>query len=236
MLLKKYKDGAKVKKYKVESFEEQPKMDVNVTPRKKKNRYGMDINGKVGGKAAKKKQEGWYLGKALGAKSGWWKSKPRKKVTKVEQYKLGQKSKSAEVRKATKAGALREGIITKKKDIPVLAKKKDTPVLAKKKDIPVLAKKIVKAVKTKGGEFPVFKSGTGEAKDFNEAFKVARNEGKKVFDWKGRKYNTKLEQEQPQKSGTPEAKDFNSAFRAARNEGKKVFRWKGKRYTTKLKK
>ena len=33
MLLKKYKTGGKAKKYKVESFKEQPKMDVNVTPR-----------------------------------------------------------------------------------------------------------------------------------------------------------------------------------------------------------
>ena len=33
MLLKKYQTGGKAKKYKVESFKEQPKMDVNVTPR-----------------------------------------------------------------------------------------------------------------------------------------------------------------------------------------------------------
>ncbi len=49
----------------------------------------------------------------------------------------------------------------------------------------------VKSVKTKGGDYPVYKKDSSEASDFRSNFAAARKAGKKEFTWQGRKYNTK---------------------------------------------
>lgn len=43
-----------------------------------------------------------------------------------------------------------------------------------------------------GGKYPVYKKDSAQAADFRKAFASARKEGKSVFTWEGRKYNTKL--------------------------------------------
>lgn len=43
-----------------------------------------------------------------------------------------------------------------------------------------------------GGSYPVYKKDSAQAADFRKAFASARKEGKSVFTWEGRKYNTKL--------------------------------------------
>lgn len=48
-----------------------------------------------------------------------------------------------------------------------------------------------KSVKTKGGDYPVYKKKSEEGKSFREAFATARKAGKGEFTWQGRKYNTK---------------------------------------------
>ena len=56
------------------------------------------------------------------------------------------------------------------------------------------ASKPVKTVKTKGGDYQVYKKDSEEAKSFRDAFAKARKEqgsgGK--FTWQGREYGTKL--------------------------------------------
>jgi hypothetical protein len=49
----------------------------------------------------------------------------------------------------------------------------------------------VKTVSTKGGNYPVYKKGSAEAKSFGAAFNEARDKGLKVFPWQGRSYSTK---------------------------------------------
>ena len=49
----------------------------------------------------------------------------------------------------------------------------------------------IRSVKTKGGDYPVYKKDSAEAGDFRGAFAAARKAGKKEFTWQGRKYNTK---------------------------------------------
>lgn len=49
-----------------------------------------------------------------------------------------------------------------------------------------------KTVKTKGGNYPIYKKTSNEAKEFRSAFAAARKAGKKEFTWQGRKYNTKV--------------------------------------------
>ena len=55
-----------------------------------------------------------------------------------------------------------------------------------------VTKKVPKVVKTKGGEYPVYKKKTKAATGFRAAFAVARKAGKKIFTWQGRKYTTKV--------------------------------------------
>ena len=55
--------------------------------------------------------------------------------------------------------------------------------------------KPVKNVSTKGGNYPVYKKGSAEAKSFGAAFNEARKKGEKVFTWDGRSYSTKMKGE-----------------------------------------
>lgn len=52
--------------------------------------------------------------------------------------------------------------------------------------------KPVRTVKTKGGDYPVYKKSSDKAASFRKAFATARKSGKKTFTWDGRKYNTKV--------------------------------------------
>ena len=53
----------------------------------------------------------------------------------------------------------------------------------------------VKTVSTKGGDYPVYKKGSAEAKSFGAAFNEARKAGLKTFPWGGRSYSTKMKGE-----------------------------------------
>ena len=106
----------------------------------------------------------------------WWhrgKKKGEFPLSKKEQYEIGQKSKSASVRKATKAGAVREGVIPKK------------------------------TVKTKkGGDFPVYAKKSKTAKSFRSTFK-AKCAGKgsgDSFSWQGRSYSCARASDKKKKS------------------------------------
>jgi len=50
----------------------------------------------------------------------------------------------------------------------------------------------VSSVKTKGGDYPVYKKDSGAAQSFRTAFAAARKEGKKTFTWNGRSYTTEV--------------------------------------------
>ena len=48
------------------------------------------------------------------------------------------------------------------------------------------------SVKTKGGDFPVYRKETPSAQSFKEAFRQARRDKKATFTWQGRKYSSDL--------------------------------------------
>jgi len=50
--------------------------------------------------------------------------------------------------------------------------------------------KPVKTVKTKGGDYKVYRKGSDKAKSFRSAYAAAKKAGKKTFTWDGRKYTT----------------------------------------------
>ena len=52
--------------------------------------------------------------------------------------------------------------------------------------------KVLRTVKTKGGDYGKYDKRSLKAKDFRYAFKEAREQGLDQFDWDGRKYSTKL--------------------------------------------
>jgi hypothetical protein len=60
--------------------------------------------------------------------------------------------------------------------------------------------KPVKTVKTKGGDYHVYKKGSGTAKSFRQAFREARKAGKSTFTWQGRKYTTALKKTSKKKA------------------------------------
>ena len=49
----------------------------------------------------------------------------------------------------------------------------------------------VDRVKTKGGEYKVYKKKSEAAQSFRAAFRKAKNKGQKTFTWDGRRYSTK---------------------------------------------
>ena len=49
----------------------------------------------------------------------------------------------------------------------------------------------VDRVKTKGGEYKVYKKKSEAAQSFRAAFRKAKNKGQKTFTWDGRRYTTK---------------------------------------------
>ena len=53
------------------------------------------------------------------------------------------------------------------------------------------AKKPVSVVKTKGGDYPVYKKESKKAESFRSKFAKSRKAGKKTFTWKGKSYSTK---------------------------------------------
>ena len=71
-----------------------------------------------------------------------------------------------------------------------------------------IKKKDVKgAVITKGGMYPEYGKKTKSAGKFRDAFKAARKEGKKTFEWQGRKYTSETAEEKkarttPKDTGT----------------------------------
>ena len=50
----------------------------------------------------------------------------------------------------------------------------------------------VGSVKTKGGEYGIYKKKSAAAGSFRSAFAKARAAGKKTFTWDGKKYTTKM--------------------------------------------
>ena len=133
------------------------------------NPFDKESRGRRAGKKAAKATKG-MIGFGLGVPSPPPKAAPKKKParstrlkTKKEQYEAGQKSKHASVRKATKAGAIKEGIIPKK------------------------------TVKTKGGDYPVYAKKSKTAKSFRSTFKskCAGKGAGDSFSWQGRRYSCK---------------------------------------------
>ena len=55
-----------------------------------------------------------------------------------------------------------------------------------------VSNKPVSTVKTKGGDYPVYKKDSGKAKNFRETFAAAKKAGKATFEWDGRKYTTEV--------------------------------------------
>ena len=128
------------------------------------NPFDKESRGRRAGKKAAKATKG-MVGFGYGAPSPPPKKKTASstKLTKKQQYDIGQKSKSASVRKATESGAKREGIIP------------------------------TKTVKTKGGDYPVYAKKSKTAKSFKSAFKsnCAGKGAGDTFSWEGRSYSCK---------------------------------------------
>jgi hypothetical protein len=61
----------------------------------------------------------------------------------------------------------------------------------------------VKTVKTKGGDYNVYKKNSVSAQSFRSAFRAAAKAGKKTFTWKGKKYTTEVKKKKksPKKKG-----------------------------------
>ena len=64
-------------------------------------------------------------------------------------------------------------------------------ILRPKKGLIRRPKKVVASEQTKGGQFPIYRKGTGPSKSFNRAFAEASKRGEATFMWDGRKYTTK---------------------------------------------
>ena len=56
------------------------------------------------------------------------------------------------------------------------------------------ASRVSKIVKTKGGDYPVYKKDSDESTSFKSAFAAARKSGAANFKWQGRSYNTKVKE------------------------------------------
>lgn len=50
----------------------------------------------------------------------------------------------------------------------------------------------VRTVKTKGGDYPIYKTKSKTAQSFRDAFSSARKTGNDIFEWQGRKYTSEL--------------------------------------------
>ena len=88
--------------------------------------------------------------------------------------------------------------IEKRKGKAASYKPKESPSAVRERVVKEhLAKgeKPVGVVKTKGGDYPVYRKSSESAKSFRSAFRAARGAKKKVFTWRGRKYTTKLKGE-----------------------------------------
>lgn len=104
---------------------------------------------------------------------------PKKPVLKKEDF-IGptfvDTSSSAKKRKTTSTG------VTKNK--PASSVRRGT---AKTPE----SERAVKTVKTKGGDYKVYKKDSAKAKSFRSAYAEAKKAGKKVFTWNGKRYSTK---------------------------------------------
>lgn len=94
------------------------------------------------------------------------------KKSKVLKFKISKPKKSAKVTKKVEA---------------VYA----VPPRPKKSTAKKVTKKAPSTIKTKGGEYPVYKKKSKSAQNFRSAFAAAKKAGKKTFTWQGRKYTTK---------------------------------------------
>ena len=109
------------------------------------------------------------------------------------------KSKSKTTRAAAnpraKAAAKRKAAAPKK--APATGRATSGNIISHTKTNPravMLSKKRYKvgSVKTKGGEYGIFKKKSAAAGSFRSAFAKARAAGKKTFTWDGKRYTTKM--------------------------------------------
>ena len=63
-------------------------------------------------------------------------------------------------------------------------------------------------VKTKGGDYPVYRKDTTSSKSFSKSFAAARKAGKKTFEWQGRKYSTARADDKKQMGGPVDDRPF----------------------------
>lgn len=80
--------------------------------------------------------------------------------------------------------------VPKKK--PSQSRKTPTPKRKPSSSSSKSSEKPVKIVKTKGGDYNVYKKSSKKAQSFRSAFANARKAGKKTFTWNGKKYTTKV--------------------------------------------
>ena len=97
------------------------------------------------------------------------------------------------VKKVSASSRRRNTRVSTKKDEP---KKQSKAIVNQRFQSDLAIKKSknrdqVGSVKTKDGEFKVFKKDSAAAQSFRTAFAKAKKEGKKTFTWNGKKYSTK---------------------------------------------
>jgi len=88
-----------------------------------------------------------------------------------------------------------KGTTTKPKPVAT-TKPKPAKVVSKKSNPTPLKTRTASSakgyVKTKGGDYPIYKKKSASAKSFRETFRLNRKAGKKTFKWRGRMYTTQL--------------------------------------------
>ena len=129
------------------------------------------------------------------------KAKSKSKTTRAAanpRAKAAAKRKAAAPKKATATGRATSGKVGRKRssvdtktnmDLTAASRGTNTNpravMLSKKRDK-------VGSVKTKGGEYGIYKKKSAAAGSFRSAFAKARAAGKKTFTWDGKRYTTKM--------------------------------------------
>lgn len=117
-------------------------------------------------------------------------AKPGRKTTWGDLRRGKKPKKIKEKEKSSRTwGDLKE---TPKKKTSSIPKKHQKQQKEYKRSWPDVADETGKSVKTKGGEYKIYKKKSKSASSFRSAFADARKSGKSIFTWRGRKYTTKV--------------------------------------------
>lgn len=128
-----------------------------------------------------KKKSFWSRFKPISVKESNRRKAERKKEIKAKRTKESQAAYKSPITGVEKSAAKKKGITTSDEYRPVDKVHPELHTVTRKDT----------RVKTKGGDYPVYRKDTTSSKSFSKTFGAARKAGKKTFEWQGRKYTTK---------------------------------------------